>query len=113
MHYDRNKDRVMPIGVALVFEHKTGGQVIGTSAVKLIGADPYRVAITITNGSTNIAYIGLGPDVSASNGIAVDQYAYPRTISDDTHPGLAGQEIWVIGSAVATNIGYITTRLVE
>lgn len=85
---------------------------VGTSAVKVLDADPMRIGLLLqSSGSGNIT-LSTNPKVTAGDGIYLGAGSRPVSINDDIIPRLSGQLLYAVASAAGSTLMVAYARLI-
>lgn len=77
---------------------------VGTTATKVAGNNPRRLALTIVNLSTNAMYVSLTSDVASTRGIRLSAGGGSVTLTWNEDFQTVGWEWWAVAAGVSSAI---------
>jgi len=85
-------------------------EVIGTSAVEVLGNDPERVFTLLINLSVNSIYLGFNEQVGADNGILLSANGGLMILNSKEDYTLVGRAIYGLASGASSNLYVLRMR---
>jgi len=104
--------RGVPIGQVLAFAHSVGATAVPLTAIKILDADPQRVAVTFSLAVSVAYYLGNAAQVTHTTGYPMSTFGAQLVVSDDTHPGMAAMPWYVIATSTGGSMGWVATRII-